>query len=267
MFSTHTPHRVVLLMSVLVLSSCGSDRSSGPDTGAFPSLSLEVPGGDWYPGDVTTLHAVLRDATGVIVPDAPIAWDLSSASRAEVAAGGETTFLAPGAVTITARSGTLSVSQTIQVRVLAVNSVSILPNELQLRRGDAVLLGVRVQGEGGRDVLGRPVTITSDNPAVAIIDGSGRVHAVTPGVTTVRAMADGVTGTARVEIADQPATRELSRVDGGRLPHFIVGDSVTWNGERQYHEVFLEGGTLVLSGGAAPTYAIDTRYAEVIHLS
>ena len=145
-----------------------------------------------------------------------------------------------------------------------ITLVSIVPAELKLRRGDAVVMGVRVQGEGGRDVTGRAVVITSDNPAIASIDASGRVHAISPGVTTVRATADGVTGSARVEIADTPATHELARVGNDRLPHFVAGDSVMWNGERQYHEVFLEGGSFVLSGGAAPTYSIDLRYAEYV---
>ena len=126
-----------------------------------------------------------------------------------------------------------------------ITLVSIVPAELKLRRGDAVV-------------------ITSDNPAIASIDASGRVHAISPGVTTVRATADGVTGSARVEIADTPATHELARVGNDRLPHFVAGDSVMWNGERQYHEVFLEGGSFVLSGGAAPTYSIDLRYAEYV---
>lgn len=253
-----------LLSSILVAAGCGGERASGPVPVTPSTLALEVPSGDWYPGDVTTLRAVVRNSAGEVVPGVPVTWQVSSTSRAEVAASGVTTFLAPGAVTITARSGSLSASQTIQVRVLSVTRVTIMPAELRLRRGDALVIGVRVQGEGERDVPGRAVVITSDNPAVALIDGSGRVHAVAPGVTTVRARADGVTGSVRVEVSDTPATHSMTHVGNDRVPHLVASDSVMWDGERQYHEVFLEGGSFELSGGATQTYTIDTRYAEYL---
>jgi hypothetical protein len=177
---------------------------------------------------------------------------------------GEVTFFTPGAVTITARSGSHSARRTIQVRALNVQVVSVMPAELRLRRDDALVIGVREQGEGGRDVLGRAVVITSDNPTIAAIDASGRVHAISPGVTTVRATADGVTGSARVEIMDAPATHSLVRVGNDTVPHLVLGDSVEWNGERQYHEVFLDGGSFTLTGGAEPTYSIDIRYAQYL---
>lgn len=261
MWSMRVSQRL-LLPTLLVLAGCSSDPSSGPVPSPGPSLSIEAPAGTWYPGDVTTLRAIVRDANGVEVPGAPITWGVSHASRAEVAADGATTFLSAGDVTITARSGSLVAQLALRVNALSVQSVSIVPGELQLRRGDAVVFGVRVQGEGGRDVLGRVVTLATDNPAIASLDASGRIHAISPGVTFVRATSEGVTGSARVVVSDTPATHELVRVGTERLPLLVSADTVTWNGVREYHEVFLEGGTLELSGGQSPTYAIDIRYAE-----
>lgn len=254
--------RPLLMATLAVFAGCASDRSGGPLPPPGLTLSIEVPDGTWYPGDVTTLRAIVRDAGGTEDPAAAIAWEVSHTSRAEVAPGGHVTFLSPGDLTVTARSGGLSATRALHVHPLTVKQVSVLPGELQLRAGDVMVLGIRVQGEGGRDVLGRLVTITSDDPAVASIDASGRVHAIASGVTLVRATSEGVVGTARVEVSARPATHELRRVGGDRLPQLVSADTVTWDGVREYHEVFLEGGTFQLSGGANPTYAIDVRYAE-----
>lgn len=254
--------RHLLMASLILFAGCGGEKSSGPVPTPGLTLSIEVPAGTWYPGDVATLRAVVRDAHGAELPVGTVAWEVSHPSRAEVACDGSTSFLAPGNVTVTARSGGLSATRALQVHALTVLQVSVLPGDLQLRGGDVMVLGVRVQGEGGRDVHGRVVTITSDDPAIASIDASGRVHAIAPGVTLVRATSEGVVGTARVEVSALPATHELRRVGADRLPQLVSADTVTWDGVREYHEVFLEGGTFTLSGGANPTYAIDIRYAE-----
>lgn len=248
-------------MAALALTAC-NDEPSAPVTLPTSTLTLEVPAGEWYEGDVTVLRATVRDANGSEQPNAPITWTVSHPTRAEVAANGTTTFLSSGGVTITAKSGPLSASRTIDVKRLTVQSISVLPVPLSFAPGDIAVLGVRVQGEGGRDVLGRAVTLTTDDPRIAVIDAAGRLRAVASGTTTVRATADGVVGTARVDVVGAQAMLSLSRVDGGRLPLLVASDSVMWNGVREYHEVFLEGGELVLSGGASPRYGIIVRYAE-----
>lgn len=248
-------------MAALVLTACNNEPSA-PVTLPTSTLTLDVPAGDWYVGDVATLRATVRTANGTEQPDAPITWTVSHPTRAEVAGNGITTFLSSGSVTITAKSGTLSASRMIEVKRLTVRSITVLPAPLSLAPGDIAVLGVRVQGEGGRDVLGQAVTLTSDDPRIAVIDAAGRLRAVASGTTTVRATADGVVGTARVDVVGAQAMLTLSRVDGARLPLLIASDSVTWNGAREYHEVFLEGGELVLSGGSSPRYGISVRYAE-----
>ena len=249
------------VVAAVVLAACGND-SSAPVPPPSATLDVLVPAGDWYEGDVTTLRAVVRDARGVELPGAPIAWSVSHPTRAEIAPNGVTTFVSPGPVTITAKSGTLSASRMIDVRRLSVLSVTILPTPLAFAPGDVAVLGIRVRGEGGRDVTGRPVTLSSDDPSVAVIDASGRLRAVSVGTTTIRASAEGTEGTARVDVAGGQATLSLSRVDDGRLPLLVAGDTVSWNGAREYHEVLVEGGELRLSGGTTPRYAIDIRYAE-----
>lgn len=250
------------LLLALAAIACGDDGATAP---AQPrTITVALPTVDLFEGDTVTLRATVRDASGAEVPGAPVNWTVSDTLRAAVASNGIVTLFAPGAVTVTARTGSIAASRTLDIRRLSVQLVTVLPTTLQLGTGDVVVLGVRVQGEGGRDALGRLATITSDDPAIASIDAAGRVHAVAPGITTIRATVEGVTGTAEVEVRAENATLSLARVGGVPLPLPISADTVTWNGTREYHETFIEGGDLKLSGGATPRYAINVRYAEYL---
>jgi hypothetical protein len=143
-----------------------------------------------------------------------------------------------------------------------VQRVEVLPERLELGTGDITPVGVKVVGQGARTVPGRVVTISSDNPSVAYVDASGRVRAVSPGSTIVRATADGVVGTARVDVLAENAIFALRTSSGVRLPHLVDSDSVTWHGVRELHELWMESGTMELSGAARPRYELEIRYAE-----
>ncbi|MCC6770406.1 MAG: Ig-like domain-containing protein [Gemmatimonadaceae bacterium] len=196
--------RLAIAAAAIVLTACGGERASAPPPVARESLAIHLPDGEWYPGDEIALSAVVRDADGELIPNAPVTWSVSSDAHAVLGANGVATLLQSGPVTFTARYGNIIESEALTVRPLSVTQVTVLPSTLQLQVGEASPLGLRVQGAGGRDVLGRIVTLSSDDPTIAFMDAAGRVHAVAPGVTTVRAIADGVPGTARVEVAREP---------------------------------------------------------------
>jgi len=252
----------ILPLLLAALAACGDDATSPPPPITAPRLAIVGAPGDVFEGDVAALRAVRITGVSDTVAVEGATWAVDDASRAELGAGGVVTFLKPGGVTITVRAGAQSVSRTFGVKRLTVQQVTLLPAGLQLAKGEVAVLGVKVQGEGGRLVIGRAVTLASEHPAIAIIDAAGRVHAVAPGRATIRATADGVVGTAVVEVRDESAMLELSRVDGGRLPLLTDADTVEWDGVREYHEVFIERGTLVLTGGSTPRYAIDVKYVQ-----
>jgi hypothetical protein len=252
--------RVFLPVVFAVLAACSDSPVTPPEHNT--SLSITPPAGTLYEQDVVTFVATVRDAAGSPVPGANIQWSSSDATRAEVGGSGVVTLLKPGLVTITARSGPLAATFDVNVQPLAVLAVKVLPDSLRLGRGDITVVGVKVEGIGGRTIVGRLVTITSDDPSIATIDASGRVRAIAAGTTNVRATADGVSGTARLTVLPADASLSLYRLNGTRLPAFITGDSVTVFGVREYHEVFAEGGDLVLSTDGRPRYHVDIRYAE-----
>lgn len=244
-----------------VLGACDADVTPPPPVGA-PSLAIVGSSSEVYEGDDATLRLVRVTAVGDTIPVAGSTWSVSDASRAELGDGGSVTFLKPGAVTIEAQAGGTRVSRSFTVRRLTVQQVTLLPAGLQLARGEVAVLGVKVQGEGGRLVTGRAVTITSDDPTIASIDAAGRVHANAAGRATLRATAEGVSGTTVVEVRDANAVLELWRVDGARLPLLVASDTVTWDGVREYHEVFIEHGSLAMTGNPTPRYGVVIRYVE-----
>ena len=251
--------RALRIAALLVVAGC---NDSGTTPAPSSTVTIAAVTAAVYVGDVITMRATVRNAAGDELPGAAVTWTVTDPTAAELAPNGIITFLKPGAVRVTAAYGNAKATYDLSVAPLSVLQVTVLPSLLALDRGDVSLVGVRVQGQGGRDVPGRVVTITSDDPAVATIDASGRVRAVGAGATNIRATAGNVSGVARVEVADRDATLNLARLGGGALPLLVASDSVWYDGVRELHEVYVEGGTLVLSGAPQPRYEVDIRYVE-----
>lgn len=247
-------------LAALLLTSACSDGGTNPAPAA--SVRIAPPSAQVYEGDAVHFQAEFRDAAGRVVDGAPITWSVSDTLRAELGTNGIVTALKPGTVRITARSGSRATSYDLSIAALTVQRVLVLPSTLQIARGDVTPIGVKVEGQGARHVSGRVVTLASDNPTVATVDADGRIRGVQPGVATIRATADGVTGTGRVEVTAENALLNLSRVGGLTLPRLIDADTVSWDGVKEYHEVYMESGDLTLSGSTQPRYEVSIRYAE-----
>ncbi|HEX4932324.1 MAG TPA: Ig-like domain-containing protein [Gemmatimonadaceae bacterium] len=258
---SRSPRYAALLAATLALAACGDDPGA-PAVRTPASIALQVPAGDVYENDVVELRAVVRDQRGAVIPDAAVSWSASSAARAEVGPDGATTFLAPGAVTVTASLGAVSASHPFDVKRLSVLQVTVASARPLMVLGELLPVGVHVQGEGGRTVIGRAVTLSSENPDIVAIDDAGRARALKAGTATLRATVEGVTGSARVQVVGDDAILSLSRVGGARLPLLVDADSTSWDGVREYHEVYIEGGRFIVTAGDAPRYAIEVRYAE-----
>jgi hypothetical protein len=253
--------RVSLLALSLFGAAC-SDSSTGPAPAPVTTIQIAAPAFAVYELDAVNFSATVRDAQGNPIPGAPVTWSVSDTTRAELGANGIVTALKAGAVTITARSGATTASYNLTIARLVVQQVQVLPGELTLSNGEVTPVGVKVEGQGGRLVIGRLVQITSDDPSIATIDPSGRVRAVNAGVTTIRATADGVSGTARVIVRAANAKFALRNNGSARLPMLVASDSVTWDGRRELHELWMESGALELSGTSTARYELEIKYAE-----
>ncbi|MBC8088593.1 MAG: Ig-like domain-containing protein [Phycisphaerae bacterium] len=253
--------RRAIFAALLASTACG-DEPTSPLPTPVATLSITAPTAAVYEADTLTLTAVYRDAGGTVVPNAPIIWTVNDSLRAELGATGSFLALKAGTVRISARSGTLSASHDLVIVRPVTQSVSVYIPVPSLAVGDVSTIGVRADGPGGRTLNGRLVTLSSDNPNVAVIDASGRVRGVAPGTVTIRATVEGVVGTRSLEIVAESVVHSLSRLDGARVPVLIGADTVNWDGVREYHEVYLEIGSLELWGGAQPRYELEMRYGQ-----
>ncbi|MEP6494481.1 MAG: Ig-like domain-containing protein [bacterium] len=259
----HGSTRLTRLLAALVVAAtaCTSESPSGPDLSPKGSIGVTASSNDVVEGDVLSVHAVVRDASGREIPAAPVTWSSADTTVALVSVAGQVTALRPGAARITARSSGLTGDLTLTIQPLKVSQVSLLGLPDTLGSGDISPFGVRVQGPGGRDIVGREVKLASSNSAVALIDPSGRVRAVAPGTATVSATVDGVAGTTPVVVSAEPAELHLRRSDGKPVPALVEGDSGLFNGAVEYREIYLESGLLHLTGGAQPGYQTTLHYA------
>ena len=138
----------------------------------------------------------------------------------------------------------------------------LTPDTAILAAGDIVHIRVDAVDEDGRPVSIGPVTLTTDHAAVAVIDGSARLRAVSTGRTILRGDAGGVIGSTEIEVLPAPALFELELYQRTALPVLVAADSVEWDGEKEFHEVFAVSGALALTGGARPRYEILLRHEE-----
>lgn len=249
---------VALLLSV---AACNEDATA-PQPLPGATLAITPPAAVVYEADAVVLAAVLRDANGNVVANAPITWTVQDTLRAELGANGYLTALKAGVVKISATSGQVSATYDLTIVRPAVLAVTVLLQAPSIGRGDVMPIGVRADGPGGRLVLGRLVTLSSDNPNIVSIDASGRARALAVGTATIRATADGVSGTAQVVVTANDVQLDLSRYNGGRLPLLVGADSVMWSGVKEYHELYAETGYFRLSGQLQLRYNFQVRVVE-----
>ena len=134
-----------------------------------------------------------------------------------------------------------------------------------LAAGDIAVFGVRVQDTAGNAVPQPAVTITSSDSAVAVVDGSGRVRGVASGVVTIRASALGGSTAATLVVTGGPAVFRLQHFGGALLPELVEIDTVRFSdGTSEIHDLYLDSGTLTLSGGPRPTYQTTLHYGEYV---
>jgi hypothetical protein len=105
-------------------------------------------------------------------------------------------------VTITATSETKTGTSSITVTVPPVNTVTVTPPSAALLLGviPSQQLTATTKDAHGNTLLGRIVTWSSDNNAVATVSTSGFVSAVAAGSATITALSEGVSGTSSITV-------------------------------------------------------------------
>ena len=133
-----------------------------------------------------------------------------------------------------------------QIGPIAVASITILPNSLNLEIGDRSQLMATARDAAGRVVSNAKIAWAADDSTVATVSTSGLVEAVGVGNTPIRASVGGIEAAVSVTVATTPApivsSLEISPtsavVDEGQSVRFFAtardanGNVITGRGER-----------------------------------
>jgi uncharacterized protein YjdB len=206
----------------------GNSRISGSSTPAPPpyvaAVAILAPPDSVEVGDVFNLGASARNAAGDTMPNARVIWTSDNPAVAAVdRTTGVVRAVATGTATITVSAEGVQNAVTVTVgprRVAAVN-VSIPPGAVRV--GDRVHLAA-VPEDKHHGPIAQPVRWLSEDPAIASVADDGTLSAKAPGSVLVWAEADGVRGTARVEVSPAPVVS----IKLGPIPeHVGAGETFT----------------------------------------
>jgi trimeric autotransporter adhesin len=187
-------------------ASC-SGGGTEPNTPTVAQITLSPLTPTVLAGQNVTLSAQLKDAAGNAVTGQGVLWTTSDATIATVS-GGVVTTIKPGAVTITATSGTASSNTTVTV-VPAVAQVVVTPSPAEVVLNGTVQLTVTLRDAAGNEIAPRsitPVTWTSSSDAAATVSSTGQVTGKVVGAVTITATAEGKIGTTTVNVRPVVAT-------------------------------------------------------------
>jgi uncharacterized protein YjdB len=211
----------VLLSAALL--ACGGGTPTGNSTG--PTGGNSGGGGTTAPtvatvtvsptsatlavGAAQQLTAAPKSAAGVDITGKSTSWSSATPAVATVSAAGLVTAVGPGTASITATIDGVSGSSTITVTPVPVAAVSVSPATTTLSVSQTVQLQAAARDASGASLTGRPVSWSSNAPAIATISTTGLVTAVGPGSATLTATVEGITGTATVTVT-QPAVASVT---------------------------------------------------------
>lgn len=158
------------------------------------------------------LTATATSASGAVLTGRPVSWSSSNAAIATISAAGVITGGAvrggtAESVTFTATVEQKSATVTVPIAPIPVATVVVSPSSSALTVGQTVQLSAALRDVTGATLSGRPVTWTSQNPALAAVSAQGLVTAVAPGAVTITAASGSVLGTATITSSPPPALR------------------------------------------------------------
>lgn len=181
-----------------VLAACGD--TTEPGTGAVASVSINPPGPVTLEvGAQLGVSVTLRDADGFVLMDRPVTITSSAPSVVKFQSG-LLEAVSIGDAMLTARSEGVADTLAITVVAPAIATISVAPVRADLWPAEKQPL-VAVARDSRQQVLpNRPVTWSTSNPAVALVDATGLVTAVAMGTAEITASAEGVTETADIVV-------------------------------------------------------------------
>lgn len=191
------------LGSLVATTSCA--RESLPPDVVYGVL-LDPPKAVVALGASTALTATPVDASGGALDDRTVHWSVEDPTVLRVTPLGVVTGLRLGQTRVAASAGGRSAVAEVGVVPVAVASVQVTPTHLSLGTGQIGQLTAQALDASGAVLPGRPVSWSSNNPAVATVSARGVVTARAIGGAIITATSEGKSAPAAVTVSSLPST-------------------------------------------------------------
>ena len=165
------------------------------------TVSVSLVSSSIYIGASTQATATPRDANGNVLTGRSFVWSSDNTAVARVNASGFVIGISAGSAGITATSEGHSASATVTVTLAPVASVTVSLARSSVAIGSRTQATATTRDPDGRLLVGRGITWSSDNVAVATVSGSGEVNGVGSGTANIIATSEGISGSAAITVA------------------------------------------------------------------
>jgi len=152
-------------------------------------------------GQTTQATAVTKDASGNVLTGRTIIWTSSNTAVATVTATGSVTAVGAGSANINATSEGQVGSASVTVSPVPVANVTVSLGSSSLTTGQTTQASAVTKDASGTVLTGRVIAWSSSNTAVATVNASGTVTAVTAGTANIVATSEGKTGSAALTVS------------------------------------------------------------------
>jgi uncharacterized protein YjdB len=175
------------------------------------------------------LSATVLNGAGREIAGPTITWSSSDPAIAIVDTRGLVKAVAVGTVLVVASAQGHSDTARVVVRQPGngapanppVAAVAVTPGEATLLAGSSIRFQAAAHDGAGQPLAGRPIAWSSSDHAVATVDDAGLVTGRAPGAATIRATAEGVSGSAALVVTPASAAPPAPPAGGsGRSPHW-----------------------------------------------
>jgi uncharacterized protein YjdB len=200
-------------------------------------------------GQETQLSATPQDSAGNTLTGVAITWSSADPTTATIDQTGTASGKKPGAVTITAASGSVSASTSLTVQAPSANAVTVSPQSSSLIVGQTLTVTAVVTDASGSPLPNATVAFSSGAPGVATVTSTGALTAtataVGSGQAQITGTSGGIIGTATVNVTPVPVgsvtispsgvtiaqdggTAQLTATVKDTAGHVLTGRTITW---------------------------------------
>ncbi len=245
--------------SNLAVSQDGSD-------GTVATLSIALGAPSIAAGSTTQATATLHDAAGTVLTGLTVAWGSSNAAVASVSSAGVVTGVSAGTATISAASsgvsGTTTITVTAPVGPAPIAKLSVALSATSIAAGATTQATATARDASGNVLTGRVVAWTTNNSAIATVDGStGLVTGNAAGLVLITATSEGQTGNATLQVTGTvppPTSPPVASVSVT-----LAAQSVVAGGSTQAFATTKDAGGNILIGRTVTWSSSDPTIATV----